>query len=363
MLKFYSDKYGNASSLHKFGQQAHEALEKSREIIAKRINAKPEEIIFTSGGTESDNLALQEIAYPNKKKGNHIITTKIEHHAIHKTTEFLEKDGFKVTYLDVDKQGFISLKQLESSITKDTILVSIIHANNEIGTIQDIEAIAEICKKKNVLFHTDAVQSFTKVPIDVKKTKIDLMSLSAHKIHGPKGIGVLYVRKNTNIHPLMHGGEQENKKRPGTENIPGIIGFGKAVELATQAHTKQMSKLRDYLIKRVLEEIPESTLNGPTGDKRLCNNANFCFKFVEGEGLILHLDNEGVAGSTGSACSSHSLDPSHVLLAIGLKPESAHGSLRLTLSRFTTQKEIDFAIDKLKQVVDRLRKISPFKKR
>ncbi len=354
--EYLVDKYGNASSLHQFGREAKEALEKSREIIARKINALPEEIVFTSSGSEADNIAIKEIAFQNM--GKHIITSKVEHPAVLDTCKFLEKIGFKITYLNVDKNGFIDLKQLENSIKANTILVSIIHANNEIGTVQNIKKIGEICKRKKILFHTDAVQSFTKVPIDVKKDNISLMSLSSHKIHGPKGVGVLFVKKGVKIGKLIHGGHQENNLRAGTENIPGIVGFAKAVELQKEEHIKKMIKLRDKLTKGLLK-IPSTQLNG---DNRLCNNVSVSFNFIEGEALLTHLDFKGIAVSTGSACTSQSLEPSHVLMAIGLSHEVAHGTIRFTLSRFTTEKEIDYTIKNMKEVVKNLRKISPIHK-
>jgi len=358
MQPYFTEKFGNASSLHKFGQEAKQALEESRETIAKRINASPEEIIFTSGGTESDNLAIKGVAYALKDKGNHIITTKIEHHAVERSFKALEKEGFKVTWLDIDKDGFLNIEQLKNSITDKTILVSIIHGNNEIGTIQDIEEIGKMCKEKNVYFHTDAVQSFTKVPIDVKKQYITLASFSAHKIHGPKGIGALYIKKGTKIKKLNDGGSQENNLRAGTENIPYIVGFAKAVELAKEEHCKEMEKLRDYFIEKVEKEIPEVQLNG-SRKQRLCNNINITFKYIEGEALLLRLDDKGIAVSTGSACSSRELKPSHVLTAIGVPPAMAHGSIRFTLSRFTTKEELDYTIKNLKEAVQDLRKLSP----
>jgi len=355
---YFTKTYANASSLHQFGQEAKKALENSRKTIAKAINAQPEEIIFTSGGTESDNLAIKGIAKANKDKGNHIITTKIEHHAVKNTCKFLEEDGFKVTYLDVDKEGFIDIEQLKKEITDKTILVSIIHANNEIGTIQDIEPIGKLCKEKNICFHIDSVQSFTKTDIDVKKQNIDLASFSAHKIHGPKGIGALFIKKATNIHSLMHGGSQELKLRPGTENIPSIVGFAKAVAISNQEDCKNMEKLRDYFIQRVEKEIPEIKLNGPRKN-RLCNNASMTFKYIEGEALLMKLDDKGIAVSTGSACSSKDLRPSHVLTAIGLPPAISHGTIRFTLSRYTTKQELDYTLKNLKQAVQELRSISP----
>lgn len=358
MLPYFTKIYGNAFSLHTFGQEAKQALEKSREIIAKKINADPNEIIFTSGGTESDNLAIKGVAHALKDKGNHIITTKIEHHAVENSCKALEKEGLKVTWLNVDKEGFVDLEQLKNSITDKTILVSIIHGNNEIGTIQDIETIGKICKEKNVYFHIDAVQSFTKVPIDVKKQNITLASFSAHKLHGPKGIGALYIKKGTKIKKLSDGGSQESNLRAGTENIPYIVGFAKAVEIAKQEDCKKMQELRDYFIEKVEKEIPEVKLNG-SREKRLCNNVNIIFKYIEGEALLLKLDDRGIAVSTGSACSSRDLKPSHVLIAIGLHPALAHGSIRFTLSKFTTKEELDYTIKSLKEAVAELRSISP----
>lgn len=357
MQPYMTEKYGNASSTHHKGQEAKIALEDARTVIAKSIGARPEEIIFTSGGTESNNLAVKGIAFANSKKGKHIITTKIEHDCVLNACKWLGTQGFRVTYLDVDKEGFVNPEKLEKAITKDTILVSIIHGNNEIGTIQDIKTLGDICRKKGVYFHTDACQSYTKTEIDVKKQSLDLMTINGHKIHGPKGVGALYVRKGINITPLSHGGGHEQNLRSGTENVPGIVGFAKAVKIADKGHTKQMTKLRDYLIENVLK-IPDTYLNGPIGDKRLCNNANFRFSYVEGEAIGGYLDAKGICSSTGSACSSRSLEPSHVLMAIGLKPEEAHGSLRLTISRFTTKEEIDYVLSVLPGVIKKLRAIS-----
>ncbi len=356
MKPYFTEKYGNPSSIHSFGREAKKALENSRKIIAKSINAKQEEIIFTSGGTESNNLALKGIAFANKDK-NHIITTKIEHDCVLESAKWLETQGFKVTYLNVDKEGFVNPKDLEKAITDKTILVSIIHGNNEIGTIQDLEALGKICKKHNVLFHTDACQSYTKTEIDVEKQNLNLVSLNAHKIHGPKGVGALYIREGTKITPLQHGGGHEFSLRSGTENIAGIVGFAEAVKLADKGYINYMTKLRDKLIKGVLK-IPNVKLNGPR-EKRLCNNANFSFKSIEGESIIGRLDLEGVSASTGSACSSKTLEPSHVLLAIGLTREDAHGSLRLSLSRFTKEEDIDCVIKILPNIVKKLRSISP----
>ncbi len=358
MQPCFTEIYGNASSLHTFGQEARQALETSREIIAKRINAEPNEIIFTSGGTESDNLAIKGVAYANKDKGNHIITTKIEHHAVENTCKSLEKEGFKVTWLDVDEDGLINMEQLKREINGKTILLSIVHGNNEIGTIQDIEAIGKICKEKNVYFHTDSVQSFTKTKIDVKKQNITLASFSAHKIHGPKGIGALYIKKGTKIKKLNDGGSQENNLRAGTENIPGIVGFAKAVEIVKEGDCKKIQELRNYFIERIEKEIPEVKLNG-SRKQRLCNNINIIFKYIEGEALLLRLDDKGIAVSTGSACSSRELKPSHVLTAIGVPPAMAHGSIRFTLSKFTTKEELDYTIKYLKESVEDLRKLSP----
>lgn len=362
MMPYLTKDFGNASSLHQFGQKAKEALENSREITAKKLNAEPKEIVFTGSGSESDNLAIKGIAYANKDKGNHIITSKIEHPAVLETCEALEKEGFDITYLNVDNEGFINLEELKNAITDNTILVSIMHANNEMGVIEPIEEIGNICKEKNIYFHTDAVQSFTKVPIDVKKINVDLISLSGHKIHGPKGIGALFIKDRTKIQKIIYGGHQENDKRAGTENIPGIVGFAKAVELANEDHIRYMMGLRDKLISG-LEKISDIQLNGPRGNKRLCNNVNFSFHFIEGESALLRMDMKGIAISTGSACSSQSLTPSHVLTAIGLKPEIAHGSLRLTLGRENTEQEIDYVLKVLPKIIEELRKISPLTKR
>jgi cysteine desulfurase len=360
MTPYFSEKYGNASSTHMMGIWARQAVDESRHAIASSIGAKDDEIIFTSGGTESNNLAIKGIAFANKDKGKHIIITKIEHDCVLNSCKWLETQGFEVTYLNVDNKGIVKPEELESAIRKDTILVSIIHGNNEIGTIQDLKRLGEICRKHTVYFHTDACQSYTKTELDVKKQNLDLVTLNAHKIHGPKGIGVLYIRHGIKITPLLHGGGHEFKLRSGTENVPGIVGFAKAVKLAmNDKHIKQMTKLRDKLIDEVLRRIPETRLNGTSGNTRLCNNANFAFKYVEGESIGAMLDAKGISSSTGSACSSKSLEPSHVLIAIGLKPEDAHGSLRLTLSRFTTEKEIDAVADELPKIIEKLRKISP----
>lgn len=360
MLPYFSENYGNSASLHLKGIEAKDALEKARKIIAKSINAEQEEIIFTSGGTESNNFALKAIAFENKEKGNHIITTKVEHKSILETCKWLANNGFEITYLDVDKDGFVNAKDLEKAITKKTILFSVIHGNNEIGTINDLESLGEVCKINNVYFHTDACQSYTKTTIDANKMNLDLVTINAHKIHGPKGVGALYVRRGTKLKVWQHGGAHEFGLRAGTENISGIVGFAKAVELANKKHIDQMTKLRDKLINGILE-IPDVSLNGPR-DKRLCNNVNVSFKGIEGEAIGGYLDSFGICSSTGSACSSLKLEPSYVLKAIGKTNEQANGSLRLTLSRFTTEEEIDFVLKKLPEVVKKLRSFSPIYK-
>ncbi|MFH1445453.1 MAG: cysteine desulfurase family protein [Nanoarchaeota archaeon] len=358
MKPYFTEEYGNPNSLHLFGQNAARFLEESRTKIAKIINASPEEIVFTSGGSESDNTVLKGTL----KKGDHLITSAIEHPAMRETAKHLENLGVEVTFLPVDKEGFISIKDLEKSIKKNTKLVSIMHANNEIGTIEPIEEIGKICKKHDILFHTDAVQSFCKIPIDVQKMDIDMLSASSHKIYGPKGVGLLYVKKGTDMTPLIHGGGQESGMRSGTVNVAGIVGFAKAAEIsAVEMKDKKIKNMRNKLINELLK-VEDSWLNGPEGDKRLPNNINLGFDYIEGEALILRLNDKGIAASTGSACSSKSLRPSHVLLAIGLKPQKAHGSLRLTLGRDNTNKEIDYVIKNVKEVVEELRKISPLYK-
>jgi cysteine desulfurase len=367
MQPYFTEKYGNASSLHSFGNEAKNALNNSRAVIAKILNAEPEEIIFTSGGTESDNLAIIGTAFANKERGNHIITSRIEHPAVLRTCEYLEKNfGFKVTYLPVDKEGFVKIDELKKAMTDKTILVTIMHANNEIGTIEPIDEIGKLCKEKGITFHTDAVQSFTKVPIDVRKTNVDMISISAHKIHGPKGVGALYIRKGANIKPLAYGGSHEFRMRAGTENITGIVGFAKAAELNSMPeHAQYVAKLRDRLIKGVLKNIDEAIVNGPkdkTIKNRLCNNANIAFKYVEGESVLMHLDFRGIAVSTGSACSSKSLEPSHVLTSIGLEKKDSHGAIRFTMSRFNTELEIDYTIERLTEIIKKLRELSPLNK-
>ncbi len=359
MLPYFSEKFGNPSSLYAIGRQARRAIEDSRQKIADLLGARKEEIIFTGSGTESDNLAIKGIAYKNRKKGDHIITSSIEHHAVLRTCKFLETQGFNVTYLPVSKEGMVSPADAEKAITSKTILISIMHANNEIGTIQPIEEIGKIAKEKNIPFHTDAVQTAGKLPLNVDSLGVDLLSISAHKIYGPKGVGALYIRKGTFLEPQLHGGGHERNIRSSTENVPGIIGFARAAELARERlpHEQEIAGLRNSLIKGVLE-IKDSYLNGhPT--KRLPNNANFRFSFIEGESLLLNLDMKGIAASTGSACSSTSLEPSHVLLAIGLKPEDAHGSLRLTLGLGNTQEDVDQVVSVLPDVVNKLRMMSP----
>jgi cysteine desulfurase len=362
------ENYGNSSSLHDIGQKAAKTLLKSREIIASLISAPRDDIIFTSSGTESDNLAILGVANKHKKRGNHIISSAIEHHAVEKTCEYLEKQGFKITYLPVDNQGLIDLKLLEESITESTILISIMLANNEIGTIEPIEEIGHIAKEHDIIFHTDAVQAFGKIPINVEELNVDLLSASAHKLYGPKGVGMLYIRNKgiregwgKIIEPIMHGGGHERDLRPSTMNVPAIAAFAKAAEIARNEMPEEIvreTKLRDKIIKNVLNNIADSYLNGhPTS--RLPNNVNLGFKYVEGESIVLDLDAMGIGTSTGSACSSKSLDPSHVLLAIGLSPQDAHGSLRISLGRFTTEEEVAYFLEHIPIVIKRLRKISP----
>ena len=361
MAPYLDQKFGNASSTHGFGRDAKDGLEWARKIIAKPIGAKTSEIIFTSGGTESNNLAIKGVAFANKDKGNHIITTKIEHKCVLNSCRWLEKQGFRVTYLNVDEEGFVRPEELEKAITDKTIIFSIIHGNNEIGTINNLEKLGAICKKHNIYFHTDACQSYTKTELDVKKQNLDLVTLNSHKIHGPKGVGALYVKDGTKITPWNHGGGQERGFRSGTENVSGIVGFAEAVRQATSnKHIEHMTRLRDKLIKGVLE-IEHVKLNGAKGDNRLCNNANFSFKGIEGEAIGGYLDQKGVASSTGSACSEASLEPSYVLTALGLSHEDANGSLRLTLSRFTKEDEIDYVLKILPGIIAKLRRFSPFK--
>jgi cysteine desulfurase len=361
MLPYFSELYGNASTVYEFGAKSKEAVTEARETIARAIGAKDNEIYFTAGGSESDNWALKATAEAYKDKGKHIVTSKIEHHAILHTCEWLEKNGFEVTYLDVDEFGVVKLEELKKAIRPDTILISIMFANNEIGTIEPVAEIGKIAREHGVLFHTDAVQAFGQVPINVDELNIDMLSSSGHKLNGPKGIGFLYIRKGVKIRSFLHGGAQERKRRAGTENVPGIVGFGKAVELALatmKERTDNEQKLRDHLMERVLKEIPFTRVNGDRTN-RLPNNVNLCFQFVEGESLLIMLDMKGICGSSGSACTSGSLDPSHVLLAIGLPHEIAHGSLRLTLGADTTLEDIDYTVDAIKEIVTQLREMSP----
>lgn len=361
MTPFFAEYYGNPSAIYSFADEAEKAVDKARTILAEGIHARTEEIYFTGGGSESDNWALKATADAYGKKGKHIITTKIEHHAILHTAEYLEKQGFEVTYVNVDEKGLIRLDELEAAIRSDTILISVMAANNEIGTIQPLEEIGAIARKHGILFHTDAVQAFGHIPLDVEKMNIDMLSASGHKVNGPKGIGMLYIRKGVKIRSFIHGGAQERNRRAGTHNVPGIVGFGKAAELAFNGMEERMASetgLRDYLIERVRKEIPYTRLNGDR-TRRLPNNAHFCFRFIEGESMLILLDRNGICASSGSACTSGSLDPSHVLLALGLPHEIAHGSLRLTLSEKTTVEDIDFTVEQLRKIIERLRNMSP----
>lgn len=360
IIPYFTEKFGNPSSLYDKGLESKDAVTHAREQVAELINAKPSEIFFTAGGTEADNWAVFGTAEKLKAKGNHIITTKVEHHAMLHSCAALEKDGFEVTYLDIDKDGFVDLKQLEDSITDKTILISIMLVNNEIGTIQPIKEAAAIAKRHKVLFHTDAVQGLGNVPIDVKDMGVDMMSLSSHKIYGPKGVGALYIRKGVSIANYMYGGAQENRKRAGTENLPGIVGFGKAAELAKanfDNHVKHCSQLRDYLKDRIINEIPDTFVNG-TMEHRHPGNLNVTFEYIEGEAILLLLNQFGISVSTGSACSSASLEPSHVLSALGVPVEMIHGTVRFTVGDFTTKEDIDYVVDNLKTVVAKLREIS-----
>lgn len=361
MLPYFTEYYGNPSSVYEFASESKKAVSNARRTIAETLGAQENEIYFTAGGSEADNWALKATAEVYQSKGKHIITTKIEHHAILHTAEYLEKRGFEITYIGVDENGVVKVDELEKAIRPDTILISVMFANNEIGTIQPIKEIGEIAKKHGVLFHTDAVQAYGQLPINVDELHIDMLSSSGHKLNGPKGIGFLYIRKGVKIRSFVHGGAQERKRRAGTENVPGIVGYGKAAEIAAKTMKERTAKeieLRDHLIDRVLAEVPYTRLNGHRTN-RLPNNANFSFQFVEGESLLILLDNNGICASSGSACTSGSLDPSHVLLAIGLPHEIAHGSLRLTLSAETTMEDIDFVVDCIKQIIERLRSMSP----
>lgn len=361
MMPYLTDIYGNASSVHAFGREAREGVEHARNQVAAAINASPDEIFFTAGGTESDNMAIKGVAHKYAKKGKHIITTAIEHHAVLHTCEALEKEGYEVTYLPVDEDGLISVEQVRAAMRDDTLLVTVMFANNEVGTIEPIAEIGALCRERNVLFHTDAVQAVCHIPIDVRAMNIDLMSISAHKFHGPKGIGALYCRKGIVLEPVIVGGAQERKRRAGTENVAGIVGLGAAIERAHKnmsADMARVSALRDKLISGILKNIPHVKLNGhPT--QRLPQNVNFSIRYIEGESILLMLDINGIAASSGSACTSGSLDPSHVLLAMGIPHEIAHGSLRLTLSDMTTDEEVDYVLETLTKTVKRLRDMSP----
>jgi len=361
MLPYFKAQYGNPSSIHGMAKYAREARERARASVAELINAEPKEIYFTAGGTESDNWALKSVAFGNRSKGNHIIVSKIEHHAVMNTCEFLEKNGFEITYIDVDEFGIVDPDDVRKAIRPETTLISVMYANNEIGTIEPISEIGKIAREHGILFHTDAVQAFGHVHIDVKRENIDLLSASAHKLYGPKGAGALYVREGVKLEPLMHGGAQERGTRAGTENVPGIVGMGKAAEIAKRDMDERIAKeteLRDHMICRILEEVPFTKLNGHS-TRRLSGNVNIAFSFIEGESALMLLNHKGVFVSTGSACASGSLDPSHVLLAIGLKHETAHGSIRFTLSYKTTRGEVDEAVDAVKEAVGRLREMSP----
>jgi cysteine desulfurase len=358
MNPFFIHNYANASSIHEIGQLAKEALNKARKIIADSINALPEEIIFTSGGTESNNFAIKATAFFNKKK-NHIITSKSEHDCVLNSCKWLKNQGFKITYLNVDEYGTVNPEDVKKAITKKTALVTIMHANNEVGTINNIKEIGKICKEKKVIFHSDACQSYTKIPIDVNEMNIDLLTINAHKIHGPKGVGALFIKKGTKLKAWQSGGSHEFGLRAGTENISGIMGFAKAVSLASQKNNNYLTKLRDYAIEKIKKEIPDVKLNGAIGKNRLCNNVNFSFIGIEGESILLMLSEKGIMVSTGSACSSTSLKASHVLLAMGLKHEVAHGSIRFSFSKYNTIKEINYLIKVLKPIITKLRIMSP----
>lgn len=361
MLPYFTENFGNPSSIYTFSQKNKSVITECRDKIAGTLGAKSNEIYFTAGGTESDNWAIKATAEAYKAKGKHIITTKIEHHAVLHTAQYLEKEGFEVTYLDVDENGVVKLDQLRAAIRQDTILISVMFANNEIGTLQPIKEIGEIAKENNIIFHTDAVQAYGQVPIDVDEYHIDMLSASGHKLNGPKGIGFLYIRKGLKLRQFIHGGGQERSRRAGTENVTGIVGLSKAVEIAfatMEERARKETEMRDYLIERLLSEIPYSRLNGHrTG--RLPNNVNISFQFIEGESMLIMLDMKGICASSGSACTSGSLDPSHVLLAIGLPHEIAHGSLRMTIGEENTMEEMDYVIENIKEIVTKLRSMSP----
>jgi len=364
MLPYFTEEFGNPSSIHSYGQEAKGAIEEARAKVADLIGARSEEIIFTSGGTEADNFAIKGAAFANESRGNHIITSSIEHHAVIESCKFLEKRGFKVTYLPEDEHGLVDPEDVRKAITGKTILISVMHANNEVGTIEPIAEISKIAKEAGIYLHTDAVQTVGHIPVDVNELGVDLLAMSAHKLYGPKGTGALYIRKGTKLVSFMHGGEQERRRRASTENVPGIVGFGRAAELAQQeigGEVERLTYLRDKLITGLLEQIDHTRLNGHP-IKRLPNNVNISVDFVEGESMLLNLDLEGICASTGSACSSQSLEPSHVLLAMGLSHEQAHGSLRFSLGKWTTEEEINRVLEVLPQVVAKLRAMSPFLK-
>ena len=364
MLPYFTDAFGNASTIYSYGQEAKGAIEEARDKVADLIGAQSEEIVFTSGGTEADNFALEGVAFAKESKGNHIITSSVEHHAVIETCKFLERRGFRVTYLPVDEYGLVAPDDVKRAITDKTILISVMQANNEVGTIEPIAEIGRIAKEAGIYFHTDAVQTVGHIPVDVNGLGVDLLSISAHKLYGPKGVGALYIRKGTKLIPFMHGGEQERRRRASTENVPGIVGFGKAIELAQQEmteETERLTYLRDQLIKGLLERIDHIRLNGHP-IKRLPNNVNISVDYVEGESMLLNLDLEGICASTGSACSSSSLEPSHVLVALGLSPELAHGSLRFSLGKWTTEEEIGQVLEVLPKIVAKLRTMSPLLK-
>lgn len=361
MLPFFRQLYGNPSSLYQLAQKAKGAVEEARERVARLINARVEEIVFTGGGTEADNMAIKGVAYANRKKGNHIVTSKIEHHAVLNTCKWLEKQGFRVTYVDVDKYGVVDVDQLTDSLTDKTILISIMHANNEVGTIEPVQEISKIAREKGIYFHTDAVQTVGKLPVDVEELGVDLLSLSAHKIYGPKGVGVLYIRKGVKLSPLIHGGHHERGKRAGTENVPGIVGLGKACELVAGEITNEAERLkglRDRLYEGLNKQIDDLILNGHP-EKRLSGILNICIEHIEGESMLINLDLEGIYASSGSACTSGSLEPSHVLSAMGISPEISHGSLRFSLGRETRREDIERVIEVLPSIVEKLRAMSP----
>jgi len=362
MEPFFCERFGNPSSIYEIARENRKLIEKARENVARLIDAEPDEIFFTSGGTESDNWAIKGVAFALRNKGNHIITSQIEHHAVLNTCKFLSKIGYEITYAPTDKYGIVDVEFIEKSIRKETILITIMHANNEIGTIEPLEEISKIAREKGIYFHTDSVQTVGKIPVSVKKLGVDMLSLSAHKFYGPKGVGAIYIKKGTKIEPYLHGGEQEKGKRAGTYNVPGIIGLGKAAEIAIEEMEEEMKKvkyLRDKLEKGIIEKIPEVVINGHP-ENRLYNTLNLCVKYVEGESILLNLDFEKIYASSGSACTSGSLEPSHVLLAIGIPPEIAHGSLRFSLGKYNEEKDVDRVLEVLPGIVEKLRKLSPF---